>query len=555
MQSENLPIILNTLRELAATKIGWLAITRKNHPGSHMEETHTTLFNLANPSQGRARAKPNSERRNADTGSESNPSNLPAFMSGENSLQALANWSRIQEVSMGLTLQTAEARADIQDNFTRTAFTEASASKKIKPDSEHLIPDAGGGSHFEATFKKVVSSEMGAFLAREGFNLNEAERDMKNDFGNIRAFSRFLMERLAVSKDMFDSRDFVTSLGKETKSPEVTHLAIQFARIIRWRDDLDNRVAMRTDAYLSANVGAWKSRSNQLRGVSYDGVLDHVTKRSLPEFQSDFLSPAIDGGKASITEITRIVGKMGFPLERLEFATGATKSDKGDILASFVPNTKKMTIYPNLYDKTDNTRNSLRAVINHELIHYKYTELEQRMFGGPERPSKGGAAPIAGTANTSSPASDPLVKLLLSPETIYKSGETRLSMKGKTDVEKEFISMIKTDGITKYSQKFWRDFAVFPSKQTLRLAIEETLAEVSWARTGRTRTEQQYINSSWLKASKAFDAAYVGITASVQRATAFKRDTNRQVDEIVAEMQAIAKAGKGPISSGVTDGT
>ena len=354
---------------------------------------------------------------------------------------------------------------------------------------------------------------------------------------------------------MFDSRDFVTSLGEKTKSPEVTHLAIQLARIIRWSDDLDNRVAMRTDTYLHANVAAWKSRSNQLRGVSYDGVLDHVTKRPLPEFQTDFLSPTIDGGKASITEITRIVGKMGFPLERLEFATEATKSDKGSIQASFQPDGKKLTIYPNLYDKTDNTRNSLRAVINHELIHYKYTELEQRVFGGTQRLSKGGAAPIAETANSPSPASTPLVKLLLSPETIYKSGETRLSMNGKTDVEKEFISMIKTDGITKYSQKFWRDFAVFPSNSTLRLAIEETLAEVSWARTGRTRTEQQYINPLWLKASKAFDAAYVGITASVQQATAFRRDTNRQVDEIVAEMQAIAKAGKGPISSGVTDGT
>ena len=200
---------------------------------------------------------------------------------------------------------------------------------------------------------------------------------------------------------------------------------------------------MRTDTYLHANVAAGKSRSNQLRGVSYDGVLDHVTKRPLPEFQTDFLSPTIDGGKASITEITRIVGKMGFPLERLEFATEATKSDKGSIQASFQPDGKKLTIYPNLYDKTDNTRNSLRAVINHELIHYKYTELEQRVFGGTQRLSKGGAAPIAETANSPSPASTPLVKLLLSPETIYKSGETRLSMNGKTDVEKEFISMIK----------------------------------------------------------------------------------------------------------------
>ena len=60
MQPEEVSEIMHTLNERAATKIGWLAITRKNYMGRHDQQTHTTLFNLANPSQGRSGGQKNS---------------------------------------------------------------------------------------------------------------------------------------------------------------------------------------------------------------------------------------------------------------------------------------------------------------------------------------------------------------------------------------------------------------------------------------------------------------------------------------------------------------
>ena len=151
--------------------------------------------------------------------------------------------------------------------------------------------------------------------------------------------------------------------------------------------------------------------------------------------------------------------------------------------------------------------------MNHETTHYRYLAIEKEIFGvgGLDRIGVRGKMPTTPASTPTRDGINPLVKLLLTPETLYRSGETRLSTEKRTNVEKEAIALIKTDGISGYSQKFWRDFAVFPSIPSLRLAIEETLSEVAHARTGRTKTEQQYISPLWLKASKAFDDQFNSI--------------------------------------------
>jgi len=525
MQSEDLPIILDTLKELAATKIGWLAITRKNYAGRHDQQMHTTLFNIANPSQGReAMAKPNLELSRADTSDQS----MAGFTGYRNAADI---WSRITAGRMEKLLEAASERADTQDNFTRGAFEAALASKRIRATDEHLIASDRRDKHFDATFKKIVNDEIGGYLRAWNIRLNESEQAMKNDFGNIRAFARFLSYKgLFNDESGFGGKSVFTTEGiiraaDNTVIPNstITHLAIQMLRIIRM-DTMDNRIASRKDKDLEDNISNWKgtkSQTNPLRGVSYDGVLDMVTQRPLPDFRTQMLSPKVSAGRESLLEIWRLGEKMGFPMDKIVISGTPSKQNAS---ATFTVGTQNLTVFPAFYNSNNNTRNSIRAIMNHETTHYRYLAIEKEIFGvgGLDRTGVGGKMPTTpygvslGRASTRD-GINPLVKLLLTPETLYRVGETRLST-GKfglsperTNVEKEVIALIKSDGISGYSQKFWRDFAVFPSIPSLRLAIEETLSEVAHARTGRTKTEQQYISPLWLKASKAFNDQFNSI--------------------------------------------
>ena len=514
MQSEDLPIILDTLKELAATKIGWLAITRKNYAGRHDQYMHTTLFNLANPSQGReAMAKPNSELSRADTSDQS----MAGFTGYRNAADI---WSRITAIRMERTLEAASERADIQDNFTRGAFEAALASKRIRATDEHLIASDSRDKHFDATFKKIVNDEIGGYLREWNIRLNASEQAMKNDFGNIRAFARFLLyQGLGNDESGFGGKSVFTTEGTvraadNTVIPNsrITHLAIQMLRIIRM-DTMDNRIASRKNKDLKDNISNWKgtkSQPNPLRGVSYDGVLDMVTQRPLPDFRTQMLSPKVSAGRESLLEIWRLGEKMGFPMNKIVISSTPSKENAS---ATFTVSTQNLTVFPAFYNSNNNTRNSIRAIMNHETTHYRYLAIEKEIFGvgGLDRIGVRGKMPTTPASTPTRDGINPLVKLLLTPETLYRSGETRLSTEKRTNVEKEAIALIKTDGISGYSQKFWRDFAVFPSIPSLRLAIEETLSEVAHARTGRTKTEQQYISPLWLKASKAFDDQFNSI--------------------------------------------
>jgi len=514
MQSEDLPIILDTLKELAATKIGWLAITRKNYAGRHDQQMHTTLFNIANPSQGReAMAKPNLELSRADTSDQS----MAGFTGYRNAADI---WSRITAGRMEKLLEAASERADTQDNFTRGAFEAALASKRIRATDEHLIASDRRDKHFDATFKKIVNDEIGGYLRAWNIRLNESEQAMKNDFGNIRAFARFLLyQGLGNDESGFGGKSVFTTEGtvreaNNTIIPNstITHLAIQMLRIIRM-DTMDNRIASRKDKDLEDNISNWKgtkSQTNPLRGVSYDGVLDMVTQRPLPDFRTQMLSPKVSAGRESLLEIWRLGEKMGFPMDKIVISGTPSKQNAS---ATFTVGTQNLTVFPAFYNSNNNTRNSIRAIMNHETTHYRYLAIEKEIFGvgGLDRRGVTGKIPTTSTSTPTRDGVNPLVKLLLTPETLYRSGETRLSTDKKTNAEKEVVALIKSDGISGYSQKFWRDFAVFPSIPSLRLAIEETLSEVAHARTGRTKTEQQYISPLWLKASKAFNDQFNSI--------------------------------------------
>ena len=384
---------------------------------------------------------------------------------------------------------------------------------QIKKESAHLdIRAVADGKNFEATFKKVVSLEVGKFLKQQKFAITDAEKRMTNDFGNINAFRRYLQEKYedggGAKLTAFDSR--LTAIEKM--------LSTQMLRVQTW-DRVDNRVEARADVDFARNYTDWKGTGNYpnpLRAVSYDGVLN---RQNMPEAASIGIARTalvgdprksaarqalerekveVKAGTDTTNEIIRMATQMGVKKEIIAFAPQPLASQNR--LADYDRRTGLVTFYPRLTDAAGNTRAYIRGVLNHEVNHLKSEEVRVALNNGAKFAKN-----------------QEMLRLLTNPEQIYKGlrDNQPLSLsKGKSEVEQTFIGMIRADGITDYSAKFWRDFAMFPSPQTLKRAVDETLAEVSFAATGRGKAERGYINQNWLAASNAmngaFDAMQVG---------------------------------------------
>ena len=513
MQPEEVSEIMHTLNERAATKIGWLAISRKNYAGRHDQQMHTTLFNLANPSQGRRgddkRAKPVLEK----TAGTSPVGRIPVS-SPERLVQLrqerraeLGEWRLDNGLSMDRELSSSFDTSSAHAEFANNAFHNAVSAGQIKKEAAHLDPRAvADGKNFEATFKKVVSLETGKFLKEQKFALTDAEKKMTNDFGNINAFRRYLQEKYedggGAKLSAFDSR--LTAIEKM--------LSTQMLRVQTW-DRVDNRIESRADVDFARNYTDWKGRGNSpnpLRALSYDGVLNHKNmpaavsigiartalvgdpRKSAARQAFERERVEVKAGTDTTNEIIRMATQMGVKKSIIAFEPQPLGSPTR--LADYDRRTGLVTFYPHLTNAAGNTRAYIRAVINHEVNHLRSEEVKVALNNGVKFAKN-----------------QEMLRLLTNPEQIYKGlrDNQPLSLsKGKSEVEQTFIGMIRADGITDYSAKFWKDFAMFPSPQTLKRAVDETLAEVSYEATGRGKSERGYINQNWLAASNAMNGAF-----------------------------------------------
>lgn len=516
MQPDEVSEIMHTLTERAATKIGWLAISRKNYGGRHDQQMHTTLFNLANPSQGRRgddkRAKPVLEKTAGTSPVGRIPVSSPERLAQlrQERRAEFEKWRLDNGLSMDRELRSSFDTSSAHAEFANNAFHSAVSAGQIKTESAHLDPRAiADGRNFEATFKKVVSLEMGKFLKEQKFALTNAEKKMTNDFGNINAFRRYLQEKYeddgGAKLSAFDSR--LTPIEKM--------LSTQMLRVQTW-DRVDNRIESRADVNFSRNYTDWKGTQNYpnpLRAVSYDGVLNH---RNMPEAASIGIARTalvgdprksatrqalererveVKAGQDSENAIIRMANQMGIKKEIIAFAPQPLASPNR--LADYDRRTGLVKFYPRLTDAAGNTRAYIRGVLTHEVSHLKSEEVRVALNNGAKFAKN-----------------QEMLRLLTNPEQIYKGlrDNQPLSLsKGKSGVEQTFIGMIRDDGITDYSAKFWKDFAMFPSPQTLKRAVDETLSEVSFEATGRGKAERGYINQNWLAASNAMNGAFDAI--------------------------------------------
>ena len=505
--------LLSAKRRIKSGDALGAATTTKNYAGRHDQQMHTTLFNLANPSQGRRgddkRAKPVLEK----TAGTSPVGRIPVS-SPERLVQLrqerraeLGEWRLDNGLSMDRELSSSFDTSSAHAEFANNAFHNAVSAGQIKKEAAHLDPRAvADGKNFEATFKKVVSLETGKFLKEQKFALTDAEKKMTNDFGNINAFRRYLQEKYedggGAKLSAFDSR--LTAIEKM--------LSTQMLRVQTW-DRVDNRIESRADVDFARNYTDWKGRGNSpnpLRALSYDGVLNHKNmpaavsigiartalvgdpRKSAARQAFERERVEVKAGTDTTNEIIRMATQMGVKTGIIAFEPQPLGSPTR--LADYDRRTGLVTFYPHLTNAAGNTRAYIRAVINHEVNHLRSEEVKVALNNGVKFAKN-----------------QEMLRLLTNPEQIYKGlrDNQPLSLsKGKSEVEQTFIGMIRADGITDYSAKFWKDFAMFPSPQTLKRAVDETLAEVSYEATGRGKSERGYINQNWLAASNAMNGAF-----------------------------------------------
>ena len=214
---------LNTLR--ARVYRNTLIATLKNYPGSHMEETHITLFNIANPSQGKGKVGAGG-----------------ANVRGKTEDDEDSNVERNAGVGGGAAAGTAFLRA--------AAAAAAAAAGETAGASQSVGRPIGGGS----------GQQVGEYKPQGQRGMSKAEQATNQDILNSAAV-------IAGAKPMAWAADHLESFGRAPTAKEIA-AASASGKVDKVWNGLDEKAKGLAQAKVMATLDPTKYGADVARGAS-----------------------------------------------------------------------------------------------------------------------------------------------------------------------------------------------------------------------------------------------------------------------------------------------
>ena len=466
-----------------------LIMAFKNYPGSHMEETHTTLYNLAHPSQGRDGGKTR-ETFAKEGGSEAGFAALYAATTKITAEKWLAQ--HIASISTQQLWQQEISKMVI-------GVSEEISAKGITA-VEHA-------SNLYALHNKLdYSTQRGGNLVAFGANASDQLANWSRTQLEIKTA---LQGAGKLVKQFPDNADY-KNLYSQVRNRYIAFAAAQ--RLMMRESEEHANAANKLPEFIRHQY-----TKTGVERVNWDGATDAPASRDGVVAARGIKEKSIAEGASTVKEVSRIAKEMGVPSEFLKFATSQTGVGR-TTLAQYDPETNNITIFPHLVNGKNNTNVQLRAVLTHEVAHHQYAaiSLAVKYSNAPTSPNSMRTVQVGvtfgskvlGDLKTKDFLGTSYERKLLQAFTNPKSSMNIDAKTGTVTAKKgfePFVALFKADGVSAYSAKYWREFSVFPSQQALRKAINETLSEVAYLKTaGQAKT----IQKGWLAASQLFESLY-----------------------------------------------
>ena len=455
------PLSATTSKERVLATIS--EATLKNYMGRHDQQMHTTLFNLANPSQGRgSRGAVRGEEVRELTGPTA-PTRTATAMSAAESRMSAAEY-----------------------NFNFLLQTEAKIEQNIKLAQLIISYEREIREELSRTKENIVEHAQG-ILERTGYRPNPDLSDIKQLWAQ-RISTYKQRAEIAIANAKAKPND--EGLQRLAESYRKIHAANHAIKTLLYRDD---KIALPEKQEQARDDWSGRFTRNPLKKLSWDG---NTTSYEIPQYgRSSGPADKFVLGGAKTKEFTRKVAKeLGIPPAFLKFARDQPIGNP-DTLADYRPRTNLVTVYPLLIgtNATTNSKQAIRGALGHEAAHMRYASVSlavrtattpassrdlwfregvaERAFGDKTAGSLRQAGFLGSRYEVK------MLKAVTDPTSVFRVGKDGLP-KAKRGYE-EYLALFKTDGITDYSASFWKAFSTFPSEQRLKLAINETLAEVT----------------------------------------------------------------------------
>ena len=442
--------------------------TLKNYMGRHDQQMHTTLFNLANPSQGRRGVARGREVREL-TASTAPTTTLTAMSAAESGM------------------------SNAENDFNFLLNTEAKIERNIKLNQTIIGFEKEIREELSRTKINIIEHARG-ILERSGYNPNPDLSDVKQLWSQRILAYKQRAERAMADAKANPNNERLQSLAEHYRK---LHAANHAIRTLLYRDDkimLPERQELGRDAW---NGG--RRLPNPLKKLDWDG---NTTSYEIPQYgkSGGLADKSVLGGARSEKFIRSVAKELGIPPAFLKFAQ-EQPIGRSNTLADYMPYktiatpANTVTVYPLLIgtNATTNSKQTIRGVLGHEVAHMRYEavslavrtattpassrDLLTRKWTAEEAFGDKIAGNLRQAGFLGSKYEVKMLKAITDPTSVFKVGKDG-SPKAKQGYG-EYLALFKTDGLTDYSASFWKDFSMFPSARALKIAINETLAEVT----------------------------------------------------------------------------
>ena len=508
LQNKPKPITPTGIPNIANTAL-------KNYQGRHNQETHTTLYNIAHPSQGRAAGRNQArESRNALAGGNAGSANVMQRDS-------------TQDLQLGALIPAMESNR-YQENYDRRIASSLAHEEKIAAkiiEINDWLKKHSGDTDI-ILYAGIILERLGNNATDFVAQTEKQQLDMvKTELSRINESIALRSKAMGDWRKQGESQKFISMWEKQIEEMKSDYLHLTAVYRLMHKGE-EHAAAAKKD-------GLWydhKTEQTILKRVVWDGAIVSPESRG-PIVGDTKVAP----GKDTEQALKNLAKDLGIPDKIIIFTpVQRINAEGGEPWADFNPNTGLFTIYPKLINNPSNSLLQLKAVWNHEISHNRYEMVKHavRYSVDAARASKTQGATSADRLfdklmreaddNFMQQQVGPqitrdlrtksflgtnyerqLLIALTSPESIVKVSKNGL-LSAKKGFE-QFVDLLKTDGVTNYSVKFWRDFQILPSTASLQKAINETLAEVAYT---VTVGQADKIPPRWLGAYEAFESFF-----------------------------------------------
>ncbi len=475
-----------------------LVTTFKNYQGRHNQETHTTLYNIAHPSQGRVTGS------NQSRASGNELTRLGRLVAKAPSQTLTAAWAAKyvldSELARSSEIAVNASRAQILARVRKELPTNRDLRRFIDDASRRYF---GFGYEQEKNKDAIFGAVMEKYA--------NAVQMWKRDLADLREAGA-------------EDGAAYQSVSRAFANASQTLLQYEAVHILLLRNDKTYAKHLKKLEEREYH----KKENTIIKNVVWDGAstspLDFTRIQATP-------IKAVAAGEATKIAIKTEMSRHGVPEKLVVFPSKNMEADlQLFVSASHNSDTNKFNFYPHLIQQNTNTNIRLADIVNHEVSHSKYVavSLASRIVADiAKQPSKFSGLdalydPIAARAADryftpqmqqtirqpsflGTPYEQRLLQALTNPKSIIKVDRKTGKVTAKSSDFEEFVALFKSDGVTDYSASFWRAFTVLPSQHTLNLAINETLAEVS-AMSAHGLTS--LIPKGWVAASQLMDSVF-----------------------------------------------